>query len=238
MASLVVLIAFVLVGAWRDSSHAQPADPSDSSAPTSAGDSGEVSAAEQSSDAGTPDVTVPDGSAPDALPSPDEPEPTGRLLAVQGDVKRIANGNDVPSPCALRYAANGQALPDPVCTPGVIATRVTQSNVRETICSPGYTTGVRPAASVTNKLKAVALIAYGLAPDRTTAYDHLVPLDLGGANDTRNLWPQPATSDAQSATANSKDTVEKQLHSLVCGGRLKLGEAQVRIATDWTTALR
>jgi len=229
----------VLAGAWRNSSQGQPGDPSDSPAPSSAGDSGDVSAAQQSSDADPPTVTASDDRAPDVTSSrPDEPESTGSLLAVQGDVKRMANGNDVPSPCALRYAANGQALPDPVCTPGVIATRVTQANVRETICSPGYTAGVRPPASVTNKLKASSVIAYGLTSDRTIAYDHLVPLDLGGANDTRNLWPQPATADAQSATANGKDTVEKRLHSLVCGGQLKLGDAQRRIANDWTTALR
>ena len=235
IASLLVLIVFVLAGAWHDTTRVQPVGPADSSVPTSAGDTGDVTAAAQAPDNSAPDDSAPDDSAP---PPADEQAPTGGLLAVQGDAKRIANGSNVPSPCALRYAANGQALPDPVCTPGVIATRVTQANVRDTICVPGYTTGVRPLASVTNKLKVVAVMAYGLSPDRTIAYDHLVPLDLGGANDTRNLWPQPATSAAQSATANSKDTVEKRLHSLVCDGRMHLGEAQRRIAADWTTALQ
>jgi hypothetical protein len=137
----------------------------------------------------------------------------------------------------VRYATTGQALPDPICTPGVTATRVTQANIRSTICTPGYTSSVRPPASQTNPLKSSTEHAYGLSDDPRIEYDHLVALELGGANDVRNLWPEPPTSPTQKSTANAKDAVENVLHDQVCAGHVTLAEAQRRIATNWTTAL-
>jgi hypothetical protein len=62
-------------------------------------------------------------------------------------------------------------------------------------------------------------------------YDHLVPLELGGAtNDPRNLWPQPG------ASPNPKDAVEDELRAAVCDGRLSLAQAQRAIAHDWVSA--
>jgi hypothetical protein len=59
-------------------------------------------------------------------------------------------------------------------------------------------------------------------------YDHLVPLELGGAtNDPRNLWPEPG------ASPNQKDTVESELNRQVCDGRMTLAQAQNAIATNW-----
>ena len=40
-------------------------------------------------------------------------------------------------------------------------------------------------------------------------YDHLVPLDLGGANASSNLWLEPGP------TPNPKDAVEQRLHEAV-----------------------
>ena len=160
----------------------------------------------------------------------------GVIIAVQGDEQHVVGQNAMPTKCAVRYASNGQALPDPNCTPGVIATRVTQANIRTTICTPAYTSSIRPPTSVTDPLKHAAVRAYGLKDDARIEYDHLIPLELGGANDVRNLWPEPPTSPTQKTTANAKDDVENALHDLVCKGRLTLAEAQQRIATDWTTA--
>jgi hypothetical protein len=158
------------------------------------------------------------------------------LLEVQGDVKRVVG--TMPTKCAIRYASNGEALPDPTCTPGVLATRVTQANIKATICTPGYTSSVRPAPSVTDPLKTAAERAYGLSVDFRIEYDHLVPLELGGANDVRNLWPEPPTSPTQKTTANAKDDVENVLHDRVCNGSITLADAQRNIATDWTTAIQ
>jgi hypothetical protein len=59
-------------------------------------------------------------------------------------------------------------------------------------------------------------------------YDHLVSLELGGAtNDARNLWPEPGSS------PNPKDSVENEVHRLVCDGDMRLAQAQHTIATGW-----
>lgn len=128
------------------------------------------------------------------------------------------------------YRDNGQ-LPDPGCTPGAIDPAVTQANIRSTICRPGYTKTVRPPASETDTFKFnVAYPAYGDPDAERTELDHLVSLELGGANDAANLWPQTPP------TPNPKDKVENALHAAVCDGRVTLAAAQEAIATDWLTA--
>jgi hypothetical protein len=64
-------------------------------------------------------------------------------------------------------------------------------------------------------------------------YDHLIPLELGGAvNDRHNLWPEPAPS------PNLKDRVENALRRAVCAGRMALRVAQRDIARDWVALIR
>ena len=60
--------------------------------------------------------------------------------------------------------------------------------------------------------------------------DHFIPLELGGSNDIKNLWPEPADP---APGFHEKDVVENYLHSQVCNGTMTLGEAQKFIATDW-----
>jgi hypothetical protein len=126
------------------------------------------------------------------------------------------------------HIESGLPLPDIGCTPGVIDTAVTQATIATTICTAGYTATVRPPTSVTTRAKRLSAAAYGIT---TGEYDHLVPLELGGASDTRNLWVEPG------AIPNAKDRVENTLHRLVCAGTVTLTAAQKAIATDWTTAL-
>jgi hypothetical protein len=111
---------------------------------------------------------------------------------------------------------------------------VTQANLTTTICRPGYTATVRPPESVTEPEKQASLAAYGdTGPLRDYEYDHLVPLELGGApNDPRNLWPEPGSS------PNPKDRVEHELAKLVCRGEVSLAFAQSLIARDWVAAGR
>jgi hypothetical protein len=134
-----------------------------------------------------------------------------------------------PGQCHIRTAANGQPLPDPACTPGAIDPAVTQSNIRSTICTPGYTATVRPPAAETDKWKRQSEADYGVG-DSSGEYDHLVSLELGGTNATSNLWPEPGS------IPNPKDAVENRLHEEVCAGRLTLAAAQAAIAADWTSA--
>jgi hypothetical protein len=121
------------------------------------------------------------------------------------------------------------SLPDPHCTPGAISPAVTQANIQSTICRYGYTDSVRPPESVSEPEKQASLAAYGdSGPLDAYEYDHLVPLELGGApNDPRNLWPEPK------ASPNAKDALEDQLRQQVCDGETTLARAQRAIAADW-----
>jgi hypothetical protein len=69
-------------------------------------------------------------------------------------------------------------------------------------------------------------------PQPTGAYevDHFIPLALGGSNDIKNLWPEPATP---VPGFHEKDRVEFYLRNQVCKGRMPLEEAQNKIKTDW-----
>ena len=127
--------------------------------------------------------------------------------------------------------------PDPTCTPGAVQASVTQASIASTICRHGWTGTVRAPEAETGKVKKAAMLAYGLpvSGSKTTELDHFVPLELGGANDVRNLWPEPSDEPGH-GVANTKDKVENHLNAAVCRGQVPLGAAQQAIAADWTTA--
>jgi hypothetical protein len=130
-------------------------------------------------------------------------------------------------------------LPDPVCTPGATDPRVTQGDIGTTICTAGWTAGVRPPERVTGPEKVASAAAYGYTgPLATAEYDHLVPLELGGApNDPANLWLEPNDRPGATSFLNTKDRLESLLRDLVCSGRLALSAAREAIASDWVRAL-
>lgn len=125
-------------------------------------------------------------------------------------------------------------MPDPACTPGALNPAVTPSTAARTVCVSGYTETVRPSVSITEPEKTASMAAYGdSAGADAYEYDHLIPLELGGAaNDPRNLWPEPG------ASPNPKDSVEDALHAMVCDGRMPLATAQRIIATGWVAWAR
>jgi hypothetical protein len=149
-------------------------------------------------------------------------------------VSRASSGVVQTQPAAGTCHARGSGLysgPDPSCTPGALNPAVTQSTIDHTICVSGWTETVRPSERVTDEEKIASMAAYGDG-DSTSSYeyDHLVSLELGGAlNDARNLWPEPG------ASPNPKDTVEDQLHRMVCDGQMRLARAQHIIATGWVS---
>lgn len=136
------------------------------------------------------------------------------------------------------YRANG-ALPDPSCTPGVVNHAVTQATIKKTICVPGWSTSQRPSVRVTEPEKRVSLRQYGYefgTSLRNYEYDHLIPLELGGApNDTRNMFDEPhhVMLNGNDEGSFMKDKVENKLHALVCSGKMKLWEARKIMRTDW-----
>ena len=109
-------------------------------------------------------------------------------------------------------------------TPGALNANVTQANIRDTICTHGWTGTIRPPSSYTNELKRDGMRAYGLSGGPGDYQeDHLISLELGGDPiDPRNLWPEPYPRAAE------VDRIENELNSDVCSGKLTLSEAQRR----------
>jgi hypothetical protein len=144
-----------------------------------------------------------------------------------------------PPPGSCRYSYSGAyPLPDTRCTPGAINPGVTQLDIASTICSPGYTTSIRPPESVTEPEKVASAAAYGYTGSLQTAeYDHLISLELGGdPNDPANLWVEPNDRPGAATTYNTKDKLENTLNRLVCSGQMTLAAARQAIATNWVAA--
>jgi hypothetical protein len=153
---------------------------------------------------------------------------SGHALLRVHDPRRVTG--TIPAHCT--YRDHGR-LPDPRCTPGAVDPAVTQGNLRSTICRPGYTKTVRPPESQTERFKfEVAYPAYGDPHSKKTELDHLVSLELGGANDAANLWPETPPP------PHPQGTVGNPLHAAVCDGTVTLKAAQNAIASNWETAER
>jgi hypothetical protein len=91
---------------------------------------------------------------------------------------------------------------------------------------------------VPNSMRQQVLEEYRLKETDGDNYeiDYLITPGLGGADDIRNLWPEPLT--AHEWSANVKDALEERLHQLVCTHQIDLGTAQREIATDWIAAYK
>jgi hypothetical protein len=114
--------------------------------------------------------------------------------------------------------------PDPACTPGAVF-EVTAVQV----CVSGYSSSVR---NVPESLKDQVYASYGIINRSPGQYevDHLIPLELGGSNDIKNLFPEAASP---KPGFHEKDKVENYLHDQVCDGRIDLQLAQDIIRDDW-----
>ena len=149
--------------------------------------------------------------------------------ACTADAKLCPDGNYVgrtgPN-CEFVCVTNiSNKYPNPKLTPGDILT--TNASI---VCVSGYTATVR---DVPTSLKKEVYTEYNLAyPEPTGTYecDHFIPLELGGSNDIKNLWPEPAEP---VPGFRQKDRVENYLHDQVCSGKMTLEEAQKEIRTDW-----
>lgn len=137
--------------------------------------------------------------------------------------------------CAVSAATQSGDLP-PAFAPGLINPAVTQSNLGQTVCVPGWTATVRPPVSYTSALKRRQMAALGETDSAGYEEDHRVPLSSGGAPmDPRNLWPE-LWSGPQGAHA--KDAIELQVHDDLCSGRTTLARAQAFWMGDfWTTTV-
>lgn len=114
-------------------------------------------------------------------------------------------------------------------TPGV-ARQLTKAQVCATVWG-------KDARHVTLAMKKSVFAAYGIAWSDHAKYevDHLISRELGGADDVKNLWPEPW---AGSMNAHDKDRTENATHRAVCRGDISLEDAQRQIAKDWTVLYR
>ena len=114
-------------------------------------------------------------------------------------------------------------LPNPNVTTGVFLADATLDK----ICQKGYSGQVR---HVTDKQKNEVFQKYGIERSGEYEVDHLISLELGGSNNTRNLWPE---SYRGVWNARIKDILENRLHQLVCMGKVDLRTAQYDISHNW-----
>jgi hypothetical protein len=114
---------------------------------------------------------------------------------------------------------------NPILTPGVARPLTTAQ-----VCSTKWGKDRR---HVTERMKRHVFAAYGVPLTDRKRYevDHLIPRELGGADDVLNLWPQSWTG---AQNAHLKDRDENRLHRAVCAGTLTLAAAQTAMRT-WGT---
>ena len=111
-------------------------------------------------------------------------------------------------------------LPDANMTPGD-----TFDVTAPDICTHGYARKVR---DVPAEMKREVYREYGIISHGPGDYeiDHLIPLELGGSNSIKNLWPESHRTSPWNAQV--KDRLEDKLHELVCSGQRDLKTAHNR----------
>jgi len=157
--------------------------------------------------------------APVALASPDseapvsspEATPSGPLQLSEYDPSRAVR----PDPKLTPGEALGDVSKAEVCTTGWERRDVTESDRKRVRAE--YPDWQRMCACADGRPKCCEV-------------DHLIPLELGGSNDIKNLWPQP---EMPKPGYKEKNSLENTLKRLVCNGTMTLADAQHCIASDW-----
>ena len=184
--------------------------------------------------------------ASSSVPSPTSPSPVSSWPTTPAvtTAKTVAAPSAPPATSPAQATGGitvnpaGAVLPNHARTPGALNPSVSQTNIAQTICVPGWTATIRPPSSLTTSLKEEQLATgYTYKGDTATKdyeEDHLISLEIGGAPSAEaNLWPEPYNSPEG---ARVKDVVESKLHTLVCGHAISLATAQKAIATNWWAA--
>jgi hypothetical protein len=150
------------------------------------------------------------------------------LLIVAAGVWRMGSGAFHSNGGVVKVQAS--ALPDRTLTPGF-----TRDVKLGDLCGRRHA-DAPPAVDIATEQ--TVFKEYGLPVSTSKAYelDYLITPELGGADDVRNLWPEPYASTAWNA--HVKDELENRLHEMVCDGQIDLSTAQSEIATNWIAAYK
>lgn len=114
-------------------------------------------------------------------------------------------------------------LPSPKLTPGALSNR-TKANICSTSTKEYRATSLSLKKQICGEYQIASCPAEG-----KMEIDHLVPLELGGADTKENLWVQMAPD------YHRKDLLENELHRRVCAGTANLIDAQNCIRGNWLT---
>jgi hypothetical protein len=143
--------------------------------------------------------------------------------------------------CATRMS-NGFPIPDSRCTPGAINPTLTTTVLRD----PGFRTSCVRDNTTTAAQKATTYKFYNVphpksntGKTQTCELDHLISLEIGGADTLDNIWPQcgPDRVQLRQRYFKQKDIVENYLAKQVKAGTMNLADVQRGIAQDWTQYL-
>ena len=120
------------------------------------------------------------------------------------------------------FAANAHAeedlVPNPKLTPGKVAKRD------------------KDKRGVTAAIEQKVFARYRLPWSRRAEFkiDHLIPVELEGADTIDNLWPQSVR--AKPYGADRKELLTEVLLQRIAKGQITLEEAQKQISKDWIDA--
>jgi hypothetical protein len=120
--------------------------------------------------------------------------------------------------CAATARAQEALLPKPKLTPG----RVAKSDKE------------RAGVSLAMEQKVFARYRLPWASRAAFKIDHLIPVELGGADTIDNLWPQSLR--ARPYGADRKELLAEVLRLKVVRGQMTLEEAQELMRNDWIDA--
>jgi hypothetical protein len=153
------------------------------------------------------------------------------LIAILAIAGAIYNSHKTPVSNVITTVATStkegpsNLYPDPKLTPGDVLTTDASK-----VCVKGYSKSVRNVSAQEKKQVYAEYNTSYPQPQGANEVDHFISLELGGSNDIKNLWLEPANP---APGFHEKDKVEDYLHAQVCNGSMTLVEAQKEISTDW-----
>jgi hypothetical protein len=129
--------------------------------------------------------------------------------------KRLAFATLLTLILALQAQAGEDMLPNRKFTPGRIARKD------------------KDRQGVTEEMERKVFSRYHIPWRRRPEFkvDHLIPLELGGADTVENLWPQSLY--VRPYNALRKDLLTQCLLARIAAGKMNLAQAQEEISQDW-----